>query len=130
MRTSLGCAVLSVAIALYAPLLPANRQSDAPEAGVIICRVLELHRSAHPAVVAVVFHQQNRADQARLAAMLKQHSGASAEIQAGDGAWTQATVVRLKSCFGRGLLLLPAEAPSLKDGGAFRLKFPPSGAAD
>jgi hypothetical protein len=44
-------------------------------------------------------------------------------VQIGDGSWQRATVVRLKSCFGRGLLILPPGEPALKDGETFLLKF-------
>src|SRR5208282_1122039 len=116
--------ILCTAIALCASLVAATGQTDT---GIVACRVLEAHASTHPAVIAVVFHQRDKADQTRLAALLQHLADESVELQTGDGKWANATVVRLKSCFGRGLLLLPADAPPMKDGSTFLLRFSPTG---
>jgi hypothetical protein len=89
----------------------------------VACRVLEVHTSEQPAVTVAVFHQRDKQDQPRLSALLQKNSGASVMVQIGDGAWQRATVVRLKSCFGRGLLILPPGEPAPKDGETFLLKF-------
>jgi len=123
MRTRLRLSILCAAIVLCAPLLAATGQTDAGDTSIVACRVLEAHASTRPAVIAVVFHQRDKADQARLASALRQHPGEGVEIQTGDGKWSSATVFRMKSCFGRGLLLLPADAPPMKDGATFLLKF-------
>jgi len=99
------------------------RQVGGAGADTIACRVLEAHASTSPAVVAVVFHQRDKIDQARLSSALRQHSGEGVEVETGDGKSVSATVVRLKSCFGRGLLLLPADAPAIKDGATFMMTF-------
>lgn len=103
-------------------MLAAARQAETDD-GAITCRVIEAHAAAHPAAVAIVFHQAQKADQPRLASLLLQHAGEEAEVQIGGEARTAGSVFRLKSCFGRGLLLLPADAPPLKDGETFVLKF-------
>ena len=123
MRTKFRPLLLLAAMALYAPMLAATRQADTGDNGAITCRVIEAHAAAHPTVVAVVFHQAQKADQPRLASLLLQHSGEEAEVQVTGGARTAGSVFRLKSCFGRGLLLLPADAPPLKDGETFTLQF-------
>lgn len=105
----------------------ARYQVAAPAAGAktIACRVLETHASDQPPVFAVVFHQRDRQDGPKLGALLVQNSGATVEIQVGDGGLRQTgKVFRLKSCFGRGLLVLPAGATAPKDGEAFTIKFP------
>lgn len=84
-------------------------------------------RGAHPAVVAVVFHQVEKADQPRLGSLLREHSGEEAQVQIGAQTLDEVSVFRLKSCFGRGLLLLPANALPLKDGATFILKFSEAG---
>jgi hypothetical protein len=89
--------------------------------------VIEAHAGTHPAVIAVVFHQAAKADQPLLGSLLREHSGEKAEVQIGDEAQASASVFRLKGCFGRGLLLLPANAPPLKDGATFILKFSRAG---
>ena len=123
MQTRLRLAILCFVMALWLAPLGIARQIGGVDANTIPCRVLEAHASTTPAVVAVVFHQRNVSDQARLASTLRQHSGEGVAIQTGDGKWMSATVFRLKSCFGRGLLLLPADLPTMKDGATFVLKF-------
>ncbi len=127
MRTRLLLPALVAVIVLYAPLLTGVGQTSAADTGTITCRVLEAHAGARPAVVAVVFHQAEKADQPRLASLLVQHSGEEAEVQIGGETQAGVSVFRLKSCFGRGLLLLPANAPPLKDGATFILKFSQAG---
>jgi len=117
--------VVFLAIVLGAPFLRLAAQTKNDDAGIVACHVLEAHASAHPAVIAIIFHQRDKQDQARLASLLQHLAGESVELQTGDGKWANATVVRLKSCFGRGLLLLPADAPPMKDGGEFLLKCSP-----
>lgn len=123
MRTKSRLLMLLAAIALCAPLLTGAGQTSAADTGTITCRVLEAHTGARPAVVAVVFHQAEKADQPRLGSLLREHSGEEAEVQIGAQTVDEVSVFRLKSCFGRGLLLLPANAPPLKDGATFILKF-------
>jgi len=114
--------------AVLCPAVPgAVRQSESANASTIACRVLEAHASAAPAATAVIFHQQNKADQERLGSLLRAHSGEGADIQIANGNWTAVTVFRLKSCFGRGLLLLPAGGPLIKDDSTFLMRFAPGG---
>ncbi len=127
MRTKSRPLMLLAAIALCAPLPAGAGQTGAEEAGVITCRVIEAHAGARPAVVAVVFHQAEKADQPRLGSLLREHSGEEVEVQIGAQTLDEISVFRLKSCFGRGLLLLPANAPPLKDGATFILKFSEGG---
>jgi hypothetical protein len=106
-----------------APRQAASHQSTAPQSGVVDCKVLEAHTSPAPAVLVVIFHQNKKQDQPRLAELLKQRSGSSAEVQIGAGAWTKVSVFRLRTAFGRGMLLLPAGSMPLKDGDTFRIRF-------
>ena len=59
----------------------------------------------------MVFHQRDEAQRSQLAALLREHSGEMVEVKAGDGVWHRARMVRMKSCFGRGLLIVAAAAP-------------------
>ena len=122
MRISFRFSLVVVAIVLCMRPVGSAGQTGASDS-TITCRVIEAHASARPAVVAVVFHQAEKPDQPRLASLLLQHSGEEAEVQIGADARAAGSVYRLKSCFGRGLLLLPADAPALKDGATFALKF-------
>jgi len=130
MRTRLRYGIFCAAMMLWVALQGAARQTDPGEANAIACRVLEAHASANPAVTVIVFHQQHKEDGGRLGALLGSHSGESAEIQVGDAGWTGVTIFRLKSCFGRGLMVLPPGAPAMKDGATFLLRFPASGGAN
>lgn len=108
-------------------LAPRSLSHTAPpttaNAETIACRALEMHTDDELNVTAVVFHQRDQAQRSQLAALLREHSGEMVEVQAGDGTWRQARMVRLKSCFGRGLLLLQAKAP-LTDRSDFLLRLP------
>lgn len=120
-------AVFFAAIAVSARVT-ASEAAKAPqtnaESRMIPCRVLEAHSSAERGVTIVVFHQSAKGDQAGLSDLLKQSDGAGIEWKGGDEKWHPATVMRLKSCFGRGLLLVPAASGAPKEGEIVFLKFP------
>ena len=99
------------------------RANSATTSNTVACSVLEMHLVTQPAVTVVVFHQRDKADQARLGELLRRRSESSVEFQTTDGAWHSATVLRLKSCFGRGLLIFPAGTAHLEEKGSFLLKF-------
>jgi hypothetical protein len=118
--------VACTALFLIFPALPgpqATPASTTADASTIACRALEAHTDGELKVTVVVFHQRDEAQRSRLAALLREHSGAMVEVQSGDGAWRRARLVRLKSCFGRGLLMLPAPAP-FSDRAEFVLRVP------
>jgi len=120
---------MSVAFAALSLVFPALSAAQTPppaataDAGTIACRALEAHTDNELKVTVVVFHQRDQAQHSQLAALLREHSGAMVEVQSGDGAWRRARLVRLKSCFGRGLLMLPAPAP-FSDRAEFVLRVP------
>jgi hypothetical protein len=117
--------LLSAAIVVLASLQPAISQEKlAQPANTIACRVMEAHTSAELRVVTVVFHQKDKSDGPRLGVLLGRHSRASVEFQTADGAWHRAQVFRLKSCFGRGLLVFAAGEAQLAERKDFGLKFP------
>ena len=93
---------------------------------VVACRVLEAHTSVDPAVSVVVFHQRDKADAQRLGALLlRAVDGGAVEFQSSEGgAWQPGSVVRLKSCFGRGLLILPGGAALPAERSTFLVRFP------
>ncbi|MGA9883139.1 MAG: hypothetical protein WBQ34_05430 [Candidatus Acidiferrales bacterium] len=116
--------VFAVAFAVSSPA--ANQSSShpnpAPESNTVQCRVVEAHASAKPAALLVIFRQQQKQDQPRLAALVKENSGSDAEVQIG-GAWSKVELFRLRTCFGRGMLVFPSAALLLKDGDTFRIRF-------
>lgn len=109
--------------------LPASTTAPKPPAAAFInCHALETHTNVQPAVTIVVFNQKNRDDHVRLSDLLKDQPG-PVEIKTSDGKWHKATVARLKSCFGRGLLFLSGDIDEPKDKEDFLLRFPPKAAS-
>jgi hypothetical protein len=90
----------------------------------LACRALEVHTSEQPAVTLVIFHQREKKDSERLGALLREYAQGPVEFQTADGAWHSATVTRLRTCFGRGLLLFPAGSARLAEKDVFVLRFP------
>ncbi len=129
-RIAVLCFVLAACVPAIAALRPAAQQNSPSNAGAIECRVLEAHISATPPVLLVIFHQRDKKDQPHLAELLKEKTGSMADVQVGDSPWTNATVFRLKSSFGRGLLVLPAGVLEMKSGGTFRIRFSSASAGD
>ena len=117
-----GTPLLSPAAA--APQTVQHRPAD-QNPRVVACRVMEAHTNSTPAVTLVLFHQRDKADAQRLQTLLRGASEKAVEFQATDGtAWQTAQMVRLKSCFGRGLLILPAGGTPLAQGATFELRIP------
>lgn len=116
--------LLAVALCASADQTPANKPSKpSSDTATVLCKVLEIHASEQPAVVAVLFHQGDTSDRDRLSELLKQYSGKSAYLKNSAGEWRAVTIIRLGDCFGRGLLLMPAESAGLKDKEEFSLRF-------
>lgn len=111
------------AVTLLTVGVQGDSRSHAPPPEAIPCRVLEAHTSPQSGVTVIVFHQRDASDRARLGELLRGHSGEAVEIQTADGHWHAATVLRLKSCFGRGLLLFPAKEATLGEKDEFVLRF-------
>jgi hypothetical protein len=120
------CALSALLLASVAGSTPAQtpKQTANSTAGVS-CRAMEVQTDAVKRTAVVVFHHASEADRPALADFLRAHSGAAVEItiEGSTGDATPGTVFRLKSCFGRGLLLLPAAA-DLKEGTVFHLRLP------
>lgn len=109
---------------LISPVLSAPQSApQAAEAATVSCRALETHTDDALKVMVVVFHQRDEAQRSQVAVLLREHSGEMVEVQAGDGVWRHARMLRLKSCFGRGLLMLAAPAP-FADRAEFALRLP------
>jgi len=120
--------LLILGVAVFASPQSAIRRgaglSGGQEAVTIRCRALETHASDERGVTIVVFHQEAKEDQKHLSDLLKQFSEATVEWQRGGDKWENATVIRLKTCFGRGLLMIPSTMVAPKDGESFLLRFP------
>ena len=88
---------------------PAHGAATKPATEGVACRVMESFEDDRLGVRAIVFHQRDKAEGPRLGALLLAHSGDIMEIETADGHRHRATVFRVKSCFGRGLLLVQRE---------------------
>jgi hypothetical protein len=96
------CAVL---LGLSLLLVPMARAQKSEAAGTIACRAMEVFVAQRLGTTAVIFHQRDKADGPRLGQLLLAHTGEQVEFETPDGRRHAATVERVKSCFGRGLLL-------------------------
>ncbi|MGE5326807.1 MAG: hypothetical protein ACM3NO_07190 [Deltaproteobacteria bacterium] len=90
----------------------------------ISCRAMEVFVSEPLGVTAVIFHQSDKADGPRLGELLLAHTGEQVEFETPDGKQHAATVERVKSCFGRGLLLFAAKEANLTPNQDFAVHFP------
>ncbi len=115
-----------LSIPISAPSIAAPAQAPPPNAGnrPIICSVMESFNEQKLGVQAIVFHQRSKADGPRLGYLLLKHSGEEMEIEASGGRRYRATVFRVKSCFGRGLALIPTSKMKLGENEEFTLRFP------
>jgi hypothetical protein len=125
----LGKAIRSVMLAASAMLTLAGAAGQtetqpSPAAGAVICRVLEAKTVERMNVAVVLFHQAQKSDGERLGQLLRQHDGASVEFETGDARRHAATVLRLGTCFGRGVLVFPATEARLGKQDQFWLRFP------
>ena len=107
---------------MYGGVPVAHVQAQNPYPKTVLCRVMESFEDAHLGVTAIIFHQRDKTDGPRLGEILQNHSGETMVIVLSDGHSRRATVFRMKSCFGRGLLLLPATV-KLVAGAEFTLGF-------
>lgn len=88
----------------------------------VACRVMEVFVVQHTGAAAI-FHQRDKVDGPRLGELLLAHSGAEIEFRTSDGKWHRATIFRVKSCFGRGLLLFAPADGKLAEKDEFVLRF-------
>ena len=92
--------------------------------GPIVCSVMEAFEEGRLGVRAIVFHQRDKADGPRLGSLLLTHSGEEMELEVAGGHRFRATVFRVKSCFGRGLVLVPTAKLKLGEQDEFTLRLP------
>jgi len=88
----------------------------------VACRVLEAHTSGRDGITVVIFHQRNKADGPRLGDLIRALDGKSVRFEQADAKPHSATLFRLKSCFGRGLLVFSSARARLEDKDEFLLR--------
>jgi hypothetical protein len=115
---------LIVSICSASPGAQAQGEQMKAQNGTIACRVIEAFAAGRLGVRAVLFHQRDKADGPRLGALLLAHSGEEVEFETRDGQPHRAVVFRVKSCFGRGLLLVAVSEVKLGEKDEFTLRLP------
>jgi hypothetical protein len=108
---------------LFLLLTPAAGAQNQPQEAAITCRAMEVFLAERIGATAVIFHQRDKADGARLGELLAAHTGEDVEFETSDGQRHPATVARVKSCFGRGLLLFDTKEAKLAAKDDFVLHF-------
>ncbi len=105
--------------------LGAQAQTPRPQDanGPIICTVMESFEEGKLGVLAIVFHQRDKADGPRLGSFLLAHSGEEVDWETARGQHYRATVFRVRSCFGRGLVLVPTNKLKLREHDEFTLRL-------
>jgi hypothetical protein len=113
--------VLSAVCCLaYPPVLT----QEGSRQGAIRCRAMEVFTARQLGTTAVIFHQLDKADAPSLSELLKAYSASEVEFETRDGRKHRATIMRMKTCFGRGLLLFPSGEAGLGENDEFMLRFP------
>lgn len=117
--------VFSFLLALIlAPGGQSEPKAPAASGAAMACRALEVKTAAQMGVALVVFHQAQSSDGERLGELLRENDGATVEFETPDGQVHPATLFRLGTCFGRGLLVFPAGSAQLSKQEQFWLRFP------
>jgi hypothetical protein len=120
-KAGLALAVLGAIIAVFPG---AMAQNEPGSSAAVVCRALEVKTAEQMGVALVVFHQASKSNGLRLAELLRANDGASVEFETSDGQSHTATLFRLGTCFGRGLLVFPAGSARLSRQEQFWLRFP------
>ncbi len=128
LKKILQAAMLGTMLSIPAPMPsiapPAQAASNPAANQPIICSVMESFEEQKLGVQAVVFHQRDKADGPRLGDLLLKHTGEEMEIEASGGRRYRATIFRVKSCFGRGLAIIPTNRLKLAENDGFSLRLP------
>ncbi len=111
---SVRVAAILIALAAAFPGVLAQKQAQPSEGAkaAIACRALEVKTAEKLGVTLVLFHQASRTDGPRLGELLRANDGASVWFETSDGRPHPATVFRMGTCFGRGLLVFPPAPPT------------------
>lgn len=128
LKRPLSAMVMAIILAIPAshPSIAARAQvaSTNGENRPIICSVMESFEEQKLGAQAVVFHQRDKVDGPRLGDLLLKHSGQEMELEASGGRRYRATIFRVKSCFGRGLAIIPTNRLKLQENDEFSLRLP------
>jgi len=119
-----GLTLLSASTIIARKPAPSAAPPMDSSARIVFCRVMEVFVAQKQEVNAVIFHQRDKTDGPRLGELLKSYSGGEMEFETKDGRQHRATVYRVKSCFGRGLMIIASGEAHLEPQDEFTLRFP------
>jgi hypothetical protein len=119
-RRSLACVFAPLFVAAFG----SSQTKPAARFETIACKAMEVAASARYGVRLVIFHYRDAQEREHLGQLLREYDGANIEFQTGNKPWSAATVLRLKTCFGRGLLVYGSSEAVVAKGGDFLLRFP------
>ncbi len=122
-EAGLQLALLGAIMTVFQGAIAQDHPGSTPAPAVVVCSALEVKTVERMGVALVIFHQANKSDGPRLGELLQQNDGASVEFETSDGRTHTATLFRLGTCFGRGLLVFPAGSARLTPRDQFRLRF-------
>lgn len=100
-----------------------SSQPEKLDALIVNCRTMEVFVAKSRGASVVIFHQRDIADGPNLGELLQKYTGQEVEFETGDGKHHHATVERIKSCFGRGLLIYASDDANLEAKEDFVLHF-------
>ena len=120
-RDAVAFAMLLV-ITVSATLQKATSADTNAAVQTLPCRALEVKTDPKTSVTVVLFHQASKADGPALGEMLKSNDGANVEFFTSDGKPHAATVFRLDTCFGRGLLVFSSATAHLNSHEQFSIR--------
>jgi len=101
----------------------ASPQPAKVDALAVTCRTMEVFVADRPGASVVIFHQSHKSDGPKLGELLKKYSGREVEFETGDGKTHRAMIARMKSCFGRGVLIFASDEATLGVKEEFILRF-------
>ena len=127
LKKTLACAFMSLtfssATMAQTDTGQASSQPAKAEPQTINCRTMEVFVAKSRGASVLIFHQRDKADGPKLSELLEKYAGQEVEVETGDGKRHRATVERIKSCFGRGMLIFSADEANLRVKEDFILHF-------
>jgi hypothetical protein len=120
--------ISALLVAVLISVLGGAQSQSHPVAVTIACKALDAYTDSQLKVTVIVFHQRDQAQRSELAVLLHNYGGSIVQMQGDDGSWRDARMIRLQSCFGRGLLLLSGPS-TVAQHGQFLLRVPDGAAA-
>jgi len=127
-RQTLRCVAALLVFGVCGGIAQTERTSSVPPAASanqsIHCRAMEVFVADEADATAVIFHQRDKAEGRMVGEFISAHSGERVEFETANGKRHPASMFRVKSCFGRGLLILSSREAKLSAHDEFVLSLP------